>query len=62
MPFLTREEIESRLAQLRRDLDLAHATYSGAIQDCEWFLAQLDIEEIGQAEGPPATADKETAR
>lgn len=38
----TREEIESRLAQLRRDLDLAHATYSGAIQDCEWFLSQYD--------------------
>lgn len=48
----TREEVESRLAQLRRDLDLAHATFSGAIQDCEWFLAQLNREE--ESASPPS--------
>lgn len=42
MPIPTREEVEARLVMLRRDLDLATATYEGAIQDCEWFLSQYD--------------------
>ena len=42
MPIPTRDEVEARLATIRRDLDLAKATYEGAIQDCEWFLSQYD--------------------
>ena len=44
---MTREQIEARLAQLRKELDQTYANvnaYLGAIQDCEFWLAQLDAE------------------
>jgi len=45
---MTREQIEARLAQLRNDLQQIYANanaVSGAIQDCEYWLAQLDTED-----------------
>jgi hypothetical protein len=45
---MTREQIEARLAELRKELEQVYANvnaYLGAIQDCEYWLAQLDEEE-----------------
>jgi hypothetical protein len=45
---LNKEAIEARLAQLRADLANVQGTYAaiqGAIQDCEFWLKQLDSTE-----------------
>ena len=44
MPPITRAQVETRLAQLRNgleDLQSKVLATSGAIQDCEYWLAQL---------------------
>ena len=44
---MRREVIEARLVQLRADFDAARlqmAAIDGAIQDCEFWLTQLDKE------------------
>ena len=48
MAAITREAIETRLAELRRDAEQMRANlhaYDGAIQDCEHWLAVLDAPE-----------------
>jgi hypothetical protein len=45
---MTREQIEARLVELRKESEQLVANInaiSGAIQDCEYWLAQLDAEE-----------------
>lgn len=45
MPAINREEVEARLAELRESKERLSADLSatvGAIQTCEFFLAQLD--------------------
>jgi len=58
--MIEREQIEARLAQLRSDktelVANVHAI-NGAIQDCEYWLAQL--EETARITGPGATASIE---
>jgi hypothetical protein len=52
---LNKEAIEARLAQLRADLAKVQGTFAaiqGAIQDCEYWLAQIEetpIEETREA-------------
>ena len=58
---MNKEAIETRLAQLRQHLVEVQANFSatqGAIQDCEFWLAQLDAE-AAQAASPP-TPEQET--
>ena len=51
MAEITREKIENRISTLRElyqaSVNNANA-YHGAIQDCEWFLSELDRDEDPQ--------------
>jgi regulator of sirC expression with transglutaminase-like and TPR domain len=57
---ITREGIEKRLAQLKAEqaqvqtnlaqLQANLQAYAGAIQDCEFWLSQIDADPAGQSE------------
>ena len=50
---MNREAIEARLVQLRADLAKVQGTFAaiqGAIQDCEYWLEQLSLDEPGAPE------------
>jgi hypothetical protein len=52
---MNREQIEARLAELRKEMEQLHANanaVSGAIQDCEYWLAQIDAEEKPKSDLP----------
>ena len=58
--MLTREMVEARLVQLRADFDrkrLELAALDGAVQDAEWFLSQLTVEDAPQSLFPQEGAD-----
>jgi len=50
---MNKEQIEARLAELNKELQQLTANanaVNGAIQDCEYWLAQLDAEETKEIE------------
>lgn len=52
---MTKEAIKKRLAELQKELEQINANGNavmGAIQDCQYWLAQLDVEEMKAAEVP----------
>jgi len=49
---MTREQLEKRLTELRQQLESVQANGNallGAIADCEYWLKQLDAEELTSA-------------
>lgn len=49
---MTKEKIEARLQAIRQDMEQTKANYNaqmGAIQDCEYWLEQLEAEKRNEA-------------
>lgn len=57
--MITREIIEKRLAELksgRQQLLLNVNATDGAIQDCEWWLTVLNVDEMAHGQPAPEAA------